>query len=156
MVDVNLQTLMGFLGKHIKDICPNKYVSDSDNHCAHFVSHVMGYTFGVTCRTMGQANGAGANIRVQEVFPKCPKVGTWAARPASLTKCLVFITNPANVKLSEKTLHNVPRKHIGIFCADLIWHYSNSQQQVVKQTPDQFSNHYPAPDNAMFYGTFPL
>ncbi len=156
MVDVNLQMLTGFLGKHIKDICPNKYVSNSDNHCAHFVSHVMGYAFGVTCRTMGQANGPGANIRVQEVFPKCPQVGTWATRPASLTKCLVFITNSANVKLSGKTLHNVPRKHIGIFCADLIWHYSNSQQQVVKQTPEQFSHHYPAPDNAMFYGTFPL
>ena len=24
-------------------ICPNGYANDADNHCAHFVSHVMGY-----------------------------------------------------------------------------------------------------------------
>jgi hypothetical protein len=59
------------------------------------------------------------------------------------------------VNLGGKVFNNVPRKHIGIFCADLIWHYSNSQQQVVKQTPEQFSHHYASPDNAMFYGTLP-
>ena len=152
---VNLSILTGYLGKHIKDICTNKYVNDADNHCAHFVSHVMGYTFGLTCRVMGQAIGPGANLRVQEVFPKCPQVGTWASRPTSVTTCLAFITNPANVNLAGKVFHNVPRKHIGIYCGEVIWHYSNRDRKVVKQTPGQFSHHYAGPDNAMFYGTLP-
>lgn len=41
------------------------------------------------------------------------------------------------------------RKHAGIFCGGLrtIYHYSNSNHRVVSQTPDEFSRHYPAPDN---------
>lgn len=30
-------------------------------------------------------------------------------------------------------------------------HYSNSHRQVVWQTPAEFSQHYSAPDNAMFW-----
>jgi len=33
-----------------------------------------------------------------------------------------------------------------------IWHYSSSQQQLIKETPSQFKLHYASPDNAMFYG----
>ena len=67
--------------------------------------------------------------------------------------CLVFITNPGNVNLSTRVITNVPRKHMGLCTAGFIWHYSNTLHQVVKVPPAQFSNHYPAPDNAMFYGT---
>ena len=69
--------------------------------------------------------------------------------------CLAFITKASNVNLAAKKMVNVPRKHIGIYASGFIYHYSNSRQQVVKQTPSQFSLHYPAPDNAMFYGTLP-
>jgi hypothetical protein len=151
MVDTAL--LSTFLGKHINQICPNGFTNNSDNHCAHFVSHVLGYTFGVTCRTMGRPNGAAANLRVQEVFPRCPTVGAWALKPVPLIVCLAFITRASNVNLTTKVMANVPRKHIGIFAGGFIWHYSNSMQKVVKQTPDQFSHHYNPPDNAMFFGT---
>ena len=144
--------LNALVGKSIGQICPNGFTSNADNHCAHFVSHVLGYTFGVTCQMMGRPNGPGANLRVQEIFPRCAKVGVWSLRPATLSACLVFITRAANVNLATKVMANVPRKHIGIFLGGFVWHYSNSQHKVVRQTPAQFSLHYPAPDNAMFYG----
>ena len=154
---VTATTLDGYLGKHISEVCENGFDQDDDNHCAHFVSHVLGLEFGVTCRTMGTVGSTGskANIRVQEIFPRCPAVGEWASRPATSTTCLVFITKAANVDLKAKVMSNVPRKHVGIFVTDKIWHYSNSKRKVVKQTPEEFSKHYAAPYNAMFYGSFP-
>jgi hypothetical protein len=147
--------LTGYLGKPIADICRNEYVSPHDNHCAHFVAHVLGYQFGVTCQIMGTGNGPAATLRVQELFPRCGRVGAWSLRPHSLDTCLVFITRAGNVNLSSKSIANVPRKHVGIFAAGWVWHYSNREQKVVRQTPAQFAQHYPAPDNAMFFGSLP-
>ena len=144
-----------YLGKPIGEICPNGYASEHDNHCAHFVAHALGYHFGVTCQLMGTGTASGATLRVQELFPKCAKVGVWSLRPASLATCLVFITRAANVNLGAKTMANVPKKHVGIFLNGSIWHYSNSQQKVVKETPAQFARHYPSPDNALFFGSLP-
>jgi hypothetical protein len=151
-------TLDGYLGKHISDICSVGYQNNADNHCAHFVCHVLSYQFGLTCRTM--VNGKGgtpASIRVQEVFPKCGQVGNWDDLPANVNQGLVFITNARNVHLDRKVMDNVPRKHVGIFFGGMrqIWHYSNHQHQAVKQTPEEFSRHYPVPDNAMFWGSMP-
>jgi hypothetical protein len=147
--------LKGYLGKNISQICPLGYSNPLDNHCAHFVCHALGYQFGFTCRDMKGGTGTPANIRVQEVFPRCPIVGAWDSRPATLSNCLVFITNAKNVNVAAKTMQNIPRKHVGIFFNGDIYHYSNSHHQVVHQTPAQFSTHYPAPDNAMFYGSLP-
>ncbi|MCX6626637.1 MAG: hypothetical protein NTW28_03280 [Candidatus Solibacter sp.] len=147
--------LNAFLGQNISQICQIGYADPNDNHCAHFVCHALGYQFGFTCRGMKVGTGTPANIRVQEVFPRCPVVGTWASRPNSVTACLVFITNASNVNVASKTMANVPRKHVGIFLGSNIWHYSNSQHKVVRQTPQEFSHHYASPDNAMFYGTLP-
>ena len=152
---ITQQQLDGYLGKCISDICQNGYTSNADNHCAHFVAHVLGYQFGATCKMMGTGKGPAANLRVQEIFPKCASVGAWSLRPATLNPCLVFITRASNVNLATKVMANVPRKHIGIFLGGFIWHYSNARDQVVKQTPAQFALHYPKPDNAMFYGSLP-
>ena len=143
------------LDKTIADICPNGYANAADNHGAHFVSHAMGYGFGATCLTLRRGHGFGASIRVQEIFPRCPTVGTWAARPVTMTTCLVFITNASNVDVATKVMSSAPQKHVGIHISGLIYHYSNSQHRVVQQTPEQFSHHYAAPDNAMFYGSLP-
>ncbi|MEO8126556.1 MAG: hypothetical protein ABJF23_04870 [Bryobacteraceae bacterium] len=150
-------SLKALLGKHIRDICPNGYSSDSDNHCAHFVSHVLGYQFGATCRMMQGGTGTAACIRVQEVMLRCLQVGKWDELPTPLFWGLVFITRASNVNTKTKVMVNVPRKHIGIFIGGprTIYHYSNSRRQVVSQTPDEFSNHYAAPDNAMFWGSAP-
>ncbi|HWO14448.1 MAG TPA: hypothetical protein VNN80_33310 [Polyangiaceae bacterium] len=151
--------LNAYVGLHIRDICPNRYQNDADNHCAHFVSHVLGLRFGATCAQMtGRvAMGTDANIRVHEIFARCPSAGTWDNLPFPLFVGLAFVTNAAHVNVRTKVMNNVPRKHIGIFLgggAD-IWHYSNSRRQVVTQPPSQFMNHYPAPDNAMFWGSLP-
>jgi hypothetical protein len=147
--------MSGYLGQHINKICPNGYTNDDDNHCAHFVAHVLKYAFGTTCLTMSKGQGAGATIRVHELFPQCGTVGKWKARPTATDPCLVFITNAGNVNLKEKTMVNHPRKHVGIYVEGVIYHYSNRKEKVVRQTPDEFSSHYAAPNNAMFYGTLP-
>src|SRR5262245_35161991 len=151
----NQLLLNTYLGHTIAEICPNHYANDADNHCAHFVSHAMGYGWGVTCLTLRRGKGFGANIRVQEIFPRCLSVGTWASKAPTMMSCLVFITNASNVNIATKEMTNVPRKHVGIYLSGLIYHYSNAQHRVIQQTPEQFSHHYAAPDNAMFYGSLP-
>jgi len=147
--------LNGYLGKSIGQVCQNGYANNADNHCAHFVSHVLGYRFGVTCQIMSHGKFPGVTLRVHDIFPKCRSVGVWSLRPASLPTCLVFITAVSHVNLATKVMSNVPRKHIGIFFNGFVWHYSNRQRKVVKETPAQFALHYPPPDNAMFYGSMP-
>ncbi|MBE0656387.1 MAG: hypothetical protein IH602_01790 [Bryobacteraceae bacterium] len=150
-------TLRAYLGKHISTICPIGFADDGDNHCAHFVSHVLGYQFGATCRTMKRGTGTPASIRVHDLFSHCVSVGKWDELPVPLFWGLVFITRASNVNLKSKVMNNVPRKHVGIFYGGMrtIYHYSNSRRQVVSQTPEQFSNHYSSPDNAMFWGAAP-
>ena len=150
-------SLRALLGQHIRQICPLNYAADADNHCAHFVSHVLGYRFSTTCRTMVNAVGTPATIRVQDVFAHCLQVGPWDDLPSPLFWGLVFITNAHNVNVRAKQMVNIPRKHVGIFLGGgrTIYHYSNSRRQVVSETPEQFSHHYPAPDNAMFWGSAP-
>jgi hypothetical protein len=76
--------LEGCVGHHIRDICNNGFTSDADNHCAHFVSHVLKLSFGYTCRTATGGPNPGGCLRVQEVFAQCIEVGTWDNLPAPL------------------------------------------------------------------------
>ena len=149
------QQLDSYLGKSIGAICQNGYTTSVDHHSAHFVSHVLGYNFGVTCQMMGNGRAPGAAIRVQELFSKCKSVGVWSLRPGSVSTCMVFITRASNVNLAGKSMSFAVRKHVGIHMNGFIWHYSSSRRQVIKETPSQFKLHYPSPDNAMFYGSLP-
>jgi hypothetical protein len=149
------QQLDSYLGKSIDAICQNGYASSNDNHSAHFVSHVFGYKFSVTCQMMGSGKGPAATLRVQDLFSKCRSVGVWRLRPASLSTCLVFITRAANVNLAGKTMSNAQRQQVGLLVGGFVWHYSNKQHQVVRETPSQFARYYPSPDNAVFYGSLP-
>lgn len=146
--------LNSLLGKHISQICTRGYAHDNDNHCAHFVSHVFGFQFGTTCGNMARGTGDIASIRVHEVFAQCDFAGDWNTRLTRFNWALVFMTNANGVDVNRCTMANVVRKHVGIYLGgpDLIWHYSNSQRQVISQTPLQFSTHYPAPHNSMFWG----
>ena len=156
---VTPDSLNALVGQSMADICPNGYDDILTNHCAHYVSHVLGLSFGTTCRTMSRRpTGDGANIRVAQVFPRCAAVGRWADRPATADPCLVFATRAANVHLARKSMDNVPQKHVGIFCSGQVWHYSNPADQVVRWTPDEFltyfQTHYSGSDVSLFYGTF--
>lgn len=145
--------LDALVGKPIGEICGNAYASPHDDHCAHFVSHVIGFDFGRTCRMMGTAKAPGANLRIADVFAKCPRVGLWSLRPAVLKTCLVFLTKSTNVNLPSKKMTNVPHQHVGIYLNGQVWHYSNAQQKVIRETTNQFGQHHHAPDNAMFFGS---
>jgi hypothetical protein len=50
---------------------------------------------------------------------------------------------------------NVPAKHVGIFTNDKVYHYSNTNNQVVSQTVAEFRHHYRGDEIEVFYGTFP-
>lgn len=150
--------LREYENKDIKEICDCQYVDKSINHCAHFVSHALGLSFGYTCKGhTGKGSGVGASLRVHEIFSRCQKVGKWKDRGAAVT-CLVFITAEDHVDLSSHVMVNHPQKHIGIFSNGSVWHYSNGQDQVVKQTPEQvlerFDKIYQGKVE-LFYGTFP-
>jgi len=147
--------LEGLLGKHISEFCSNGYTDDSENHCAHFVSHVRGYSFGYTCKTAGNGSSAGANIRVHEVFARCPEAGLFSAK-GNIVECLAFVTKSAGVTPATKTMANIPKKHIGIYSLGHIYHYSNSRHKVWKDTPAEFAAHYPGDGFQVYYGTFPI
>ena len=151
---LSVALLTKYQGKDISDICGNGLTSSSSNHCAHFVNHVMSQDHGYTCKKATGEKNAAANVRVHETFKRCPKVGKWADR-GTIKKCFVFITYASSVKLGTKEMSNRPKKHIGIYCDGNIWHYSNSKNKVVKQTPTQFAKHYSGDKFALFYGTFP-
>lgn len=147
----------GYVNQHISKICTCSFANDNDNHCAHFVSHVMGYSFDLTCYNMTKQGSAadGRNIRVAEIFPRCRRVGKWSDKPNDIKKGLIFVTKASNVDLVNKTIANVPKKHIGIFIDQDVWQYKNAFKHVIKQTPAQFKQHY-GNGYEIFYGEFPL
>lgn len=147
--------LVKYEGRGIAQICANGYTGAADNHCAHFVCHLLGYAFGYTCfNQKGGSEKSAACIRVENLFGKCPRVGKWKDNGGG--SCLVFIAAPGDVHLGAKKIDNVPRKHVGIHVNGSIWHYSNSKDKVVKQTVAEFSKHYGSTTAyALFFGAFP-
>ncbi len=148
----------GYVDQHISQICGCAYHNDNDNHCAHFVCHVAQLNFGQTCFGMSGSGShdISSNIRVQEVFPRCRRVGRWADKPADLRNGFIFTTQTGNVDLAAKTMANVRRKHIGIFIEQDVWQYKNALRHVIKQTPEEFGQHYTGTGYGVFYGEFPL
>jgi hypothetical protein len=150
--------LDGYVNKHISKICTCSFDNDADNHCAHFVCHVLQLNFGQTCFGLtgkGDKKTA-ANVRVHEVFPKCLSVGKWDNKPATLKQGLIFVTDAKNVNLTSKQMANVQKKHIGIFIGSDVWQYKNAVKHVVKQTPAIFKKHYSGSGIEIFYGEFPI
>lgn len=148
--------LDAYVGKSIAQICPNGFAARDRNHCAHFVGHALGYDFGLTCRQMVRgATGAGACLRVQDLFERCPEVGLWADLPKRASACLAFVTDVKNVDLEHKRMTNVPRKHVGIYFGGTIWHHSRLHGGIVTRTPGEFSRHYSGKTIGLFYGLLP-
>ncbi|HKY04528.1 MAG TPA: hypothetical protein VJQ56_06545 [Blastocatellia bacterium] len=145
------------LGKSIDDICPNNFHNHASNHCAHFVSHVLDLDFSFNCREFQGGGQPGANIRVHEIFSRCPLVGKFEDRPAD-REVLVFVTRHDIVDIANKEMQNIPQKHIGILVDGNIYHYSNTQDKVVKIAPAAFLSQFDAiyaGSQALFYGTVP-
>lgn len=158
---LSVSLLNEYLDRNISEICPHGYADDSLNHCAHFVCHVASLATGaVTCRQMSggsKVKNSGVCIRVHELFHACPAVGEFdEATPAQKESgVFVFVTSPTAVKLATKTMTNLPKKHVGIFHAGTIWHYSNTKDKVVTATPAEFKSHYKSQTNGLYFGTLP-
>lgn len=153
---ISVPQLDSWLNKQISEICLNGYAKASDNHCAHFVSHVLSLNFGYTCQRHTGQQHPGANLRVHELFASCPSVQEINSSDVSC-KGLVFVSASGNfvTRGGKTTLNNIPKKHIGLLLSGLVWHYSNQQQMVVKQPISQFLLHYPGQQNALWLGSLP-
>ncbi|HEX2592233.1 MAG TPA: hypothetical protein VHL34_12095 [Rhizomicrobium sp.] len=149
--------LDGFLGKNISDICGNNFHDPGSNHCAHFVSHAMGFTFSYNCKEFAGGSRAPANIRVHELFAQCPRVGLWAN--ADLTKSqLIFVTRKDVVDLPSHIMQNIPQKHVGVYNDGWVYNYSNTEHRVVKLSVPDFLARFQAAysgDQGLFFGDFP-
>lgn len=146
-----------FLGKNINRICDNRFHANDANHCAHFVSHATGLEFSYNCRDYQGGHKPGANIRVHEIFAECPRVGRWEDANAAVDQ-LIFVTRKDVVNIATKTMQNIPQKHIGVYQNGFVFHYSNTDDKVVKQTVSDFYARFQAAysgDQGLFFGELP-
>lgn len=144
------------LNKTIADFCRNGFADPADNHCAHFVCHVLEIGAGYDCKTHTGRAHPGASIRVQELFASCPQVGLFKDAPG--TPCIVFVTARSNVDLAAHRMRNIPQKHVSIYDGTHVYHYSNTQDLVVRQTPADFLQRFKtvySGEQALFFGTMP-
>ena len=129
--------LTDLVGERIDRICPNGFDEPNVSHCAHFVSHVMGFEFGCTCRDLTGGFGSAANVRVHEIFHRCAWIEPWESHKQD-RDCLIFVSRPSAFNVAEKTLLNIPKKHIGIVSNNWVFHYSNRQGAVLVQRVEKF------------------
>lgn len=154
---ITANLLNSYLGLDIREICSNEYNAADNNHCAHFVSHVLGLDFGMTCRRLvgrSHRHAPGANVRVHEIFAQCPQTEELVSCPTQ-GSALIFVSKSSNFTGTPTRLRNVPRKHIGILLNGTVWHYSNSRDRVITQTVSDFLYHYRRQRNALWIGALP-
>jgi len=165
----NIPTDIGrSLNKDISALCPFSIGKNrSQNHCAHYVSHMMSYELaGPTCKNFTWADkqkpAKGATIRVDDLFSKSAETGLLTNKPAALIECLIFVTLDSNVKKvgNKLVMGNHPRKHIGILSQGKVWNYSNTNNRVVSDLlaffKSKFSNAYKTTESNVefYYGKF--
>ena len=133
------ESINDHVDKHISTLCPFSLgKNDGENHCAHFVGHVLQYKDAKhTCKNstwndLKNIEGEGSVIRVDDIFNKSKKTGKWADKPASMRECLIFVTVAANVTKRGNKLHMgaMSSKHIGIVKDGTVWHYGNTSDKV--------------------------
>ena len=153
---VSKAILDGWVGKGVSAFCENDFSAPSQNHCAHFVSHVYGMAWGKTCGSMAaKKKSGGTTIRVHELYNKLRQRGKWDAAPANKNGVLVFLIAAGNVK--HNIMANVSKKHVGIIWGGAVYNFANLEHKVVRDmNVDTFlrriNNTYHEPSLAMFYG----
>ncbi len=143
------------VGRQIAAVCDNGFCAATDAHCAHFVSHLLGLDFGCTCAELTGRHTGGANVRVQEIFARCERVGPWADR-GDVGDCLIFVSKETAFDPAARTLRNIPNKHVGIVCGDAVFHYSSRHDAVLKKTVDAFLAYFEEAyggRQALYFGT---
>lgn len=138
--------LSASLNKNIDEICTFSISKNANqNHCAHYVSHMLGYELGgPTCKNFTwedrQKPDRGATLRVDDLFNQSSETGLLADKPATLTDCLVFVTLTSNVRKQGARLimGDNSRKHVGILTQGSVWNYSNGRDKVTSDQLDAF------------------
>jgi len=161
------------VGDHISKTCNSALAKiNSQNHCAHFVSHALNIHKKGTadCKTFtykDKHNPAvkSSFIRVNELFNNCKKRGKWDQATTCDSYRLIFATRESNID-SAKTppvMQDHPVKHIGIYHNGYVWHYSNTLRQVKKDLLAEWINTFtrvyadkknPENEVVFYYGIF--
>lgn len=137
-----IDKLNSYVGKSISQICSSMIAKiNSQNHCAHFVSHAleMHKPGTANCKTFTYSDKLNENIknsflRVNEIFNNCNKRGLWDIAPKEEKHLLIFTTRESNIisNTNQITMGEHPVKHVGIYHNGLVWHYSNTMRMVKK------------------------
>jgi hypothetical protein len=146
--------LEGYLGQSVVDFC-GKYgsIGDSENHCAHFVSHVLGLRIPGAALCSNVAGSAyayedrrkGFCIRVNQVFNSCSNRVRWSDAAAPATVCFIVATLEANIESeSPLTIGSMRKKHIGFYSDGWVYNYGNTADKVRKTSLGDFKRHYGA------------
>jgi hypothetical protein len=149
------------VGKKVEDFCGMfGTTGDVHNHCAHFVSHVLGFRLGGLCNSMKWETRkdfeSGRTIRVDDLFNNCPERGYWREKPLDLNCCLIFCTVKGNIKGgSPLVIGDQRHKHVGIFLKGIAYNYGNTKDKVRADPPSRFDNLY-GKGTVTLYGTFPV
>jgi hypothetical protein len=136
-------------GKTVARFCDCGYTDMHQNHCAHFVSHVLDIEVGLRCGSMAWATrGRGVSLRVNEVFNYCTVRGRWddasqvPTEVAGYNAFLMFTTIPDNITAGGDmlTMGSHRHKHVGIHRDGTVWNFSNNHAhpQVISETAASF------------------
>jgi hypothetical protein len=136
-------------GKTVPQFCNCGYVDMRQNHCAHFVSHLLDIEVGLRCGSMHWGTrGQGVSLRVNNVFNYCTTRGRWddpAELPAAVAACnafLIFVTIADNISGhgDALTMGSSHHKHVGVYRAGTVWNFSNNHAhpQVISETAAGF------------------
>ncbi len=130
--------LENYVGKNIALICDHNYISEAahTNHCAHFLGHVLGLRFGLTCGDMTNDAHGGGTLRVNDIYNRCTDRGLWSNKPTPLIYCLIFATHPSNISGDRMGTHS--HKHVGIWRFPYVYNYSTMNRQVLKEEVPDF------------------
>ena len=108
------------VGQSMSTICENHYDTVDQNHCAHFVSHMLGLKLGTLCGDMEwSTRGTGASVRCNELYNLLLKRGPWKEAPSPSEGLLVFVTSASNVK--NNVMSAAPKKHVGIVSGGAVY-----------------------------------
>ena len=135
-IALSMSLLDTFVGESIEDICPLHFGTKGDvqNHCAHFVGHVLklngSVAHGLTCAGMvsggNKHTAAGAIIRVNDIYNICADL----TEPNALG-CLAYYTMPGNIG-KDGMMGTMPKKHVGLCCHGFVYNYGNANDKVRK------------------------
>ena len=141
------QNISSHLGKTISDLCKTTLGNDdSSNHCAHFIDHVLRLKISRIhhCKNFSLADrkvdGDAAAIRVDEIFNQIIDRGSFSSVSKMAGPYLIFVTLEKNInrKGLGLTMGNLRYKHVGVFYANSVYHYSNLQDKFVRDEINEF------------------